>query len=592
MATQKGDCGAVLCAADATRFSGRVGLGLHFAGSTDGVFGFSTVLTQEMIRKACSDLSVIDDKFEDDLAGRGVELHAGVRAPFDNMGSFLPIGVVNTPVRISPKSSLFPTPEFGCLGDYADLPAPLGPVKRGDTWIYPMSNAVKPYQSPLLIYEQPFLEQAVHVAMKRLNVEIADRDKSIYTFEEAVIGVPCEKFRSIPRNTSPGFPYILDTKNGKKEFFGEAEIYDLTSEKALELRSRVAHMEDMARNGQRSAVVFVDFLKDELRSPEKVEAVATRLISSAPLDYTVLWRMYFGAFSAAFMSVHTRSGMAPGINPYKDWSVAAERLQSVGDEVFDGDFKAFDSSEQPCIHNLVLKKINEWYNDGEENARVREVLWADLVHSRHIGGTGFDQKFIYQWTKSLPSGHPFTTIINSIYSLTLLVAAYIRATGDWHGFWHNVFALTYGDDNVVNVSDATSDVYNQESVSVCLKEMFAVTYTPGDKTDVFRRGMRLCDVSFLKRRFRLEDGQWLAPLEIKSFLYTAYWGRNARLMKQIIVDVYETALGELSMHDPRLWDEYAGLIKERLRVYGQETRFPCQRDAYLASLMRRDDAWY
>jgi hypothetical protein len=157
----------------------------------------------------------------------------------------------------------------------------------------------------------------------------------------------------------------------------------------------VEYIESKAKEGIRLAHVFVDFLKDELRTAAKVEAVATRLISSAPLDYTIIWRKYFGAFSSAVMRVHTHSGMAPGICAYSDWDVLVERLSLKGQRVFDGDFKAFDSSEQPTIHRLILDFINKWYDDGEDNARVRSVLWLDLMHSRHIGGDGKDQRYIY-----------------------------------------------------------------------------------------------------------------------------------------------------------------------------------------------------
>jgi len=263
-----------------------------------------------------------------------------------------------------------------------------------------------------------------------------------------------------------------------------------------------------------------------------------------------------------------------------------------GDHVFDGDFKAFDSSEQPCIHDKILEIINSWYDDGVVNARVRRILWLELVHSRHIGGTGYDQRHVYQWNKSLPSGHPFTTIVNSIYSLVLLVGAYISLTGDWKGFWNNVSPVTYGDDNVVNVSEEIGDDYNQKTVSEALAKEFQVKYTPGDKSGEFKERMTISEVTFLKRSFRFEAGHWFCPLELSSFLYTAYWCKNYKLKKKIIVDDLENALEELAMHKPQLWEEYAKKIVERLRHHDAEPKCIPERRHYLAAVLRRTDEWY
>lgn len=590
--TDLGDCGAPLCVLDNSTFSGRSLLGLHVAGDRSRSWGFSNILTQEMVEKAMEALKTIDDKFEEDLSARGVELQSGHDLPFSTPGSFLPIGTVSKPVTICPKTSYYPTDLFGVFGDYDYYPAPLSPVWRDGNLIYPMEQAVAPYSSPVYIYEQKWLEQAMHVATRPLTALTMDMPRRLYTFEEAVVGVPEEKFRSIPRNTAAGFPYIYDLRNGKREFFGSDGEYTLDSDMALELRKRVDHVLDQASKGVRLSHVFVDFLKDELRSKKKVEAVATRLISSAPLDYTVAWRMMFGAFSSAVMRVHTVSGMAPGICCYTDWDVLVQQLKKKGELCFDGDFKAFDSSEQPCVHRLILDYINRWYDDGDVNARIREVLWMDLVHSRHIGGLGADQRYIYQWNKSLPSGHPFTTIVNSIYSLFLLVAAYISSTGELSNFWTNVSAVTYGDDNVSNVSPDYADKYNQLSVAQALKKEFSVDYTPGSKTGEYVETMSLSEVTFLKRGFVDRDGNWLCPLELDSFLYTCYWCKNKKLEGTIMIDVLENALLELSMHDPNTWAKYARSIGEELLNRGHVPQALLTQSEYLKVIQSRSDNWY
>jgi hypothetical protein len=302
--------------------------------------------------------------------------------------------------------------------------------------------------------------------------------------------------------------------------------------------------------------------------------------------------MYFGAFSSEVMHLNVAIGMAPGICTYTDTGKLYDALTARGVKCFDGDFKGFDASEQPVVHELCLQYVNQWYGDSEENQRVRRVLWMDLVHSRHIGGRGYDQTHIYQWNKSLPSGHPFTTIVNSMYSLFLLVAVYISLTGDHVGFWNFVSAVTYGDDNVVNVADNKADVYNQITVSKAMKTEFGLTYTAGDKVGEMQPYKSVWELTFLKRSIRREGNNWLCPLELDSFYYTCYWCCNRKFEKTILEDVLENALEELSMHPPEAWEERAPAIKVCLGYLGKTTRLAFTRQHYQSAVLKRADSWY
>lgn len=586
--TTAGDCGAPLCLFDNSSFSGRTAIGIHVSGCTSRGLGYANIVTQEKLKAARLQLKIVKDSFATDLAKRGIELQSGTTFPFG--GSFLEIGEVK-PIHISPKSKMYPTKHFGKLGEFDKLPAPMSAVYREGELVYPMANAVAPYHTPLLIYEQEWLPQAMHVAMRNVTAMTKDCPRRIYSFEESILGIAQAKFRSIPRNTAAGFPYVYDVRDGKKEFFGYDQDYDLDTPRCKELWIRVCEIERAAKENERLSHVFIDFLKDELRTPAKIQAVATRLISSAPLDYTVIWRMYFGAFSTAVMSRHTVTGMAPGICCFTDWDMLANMLQKKGDKVFDGDFKSFDSSEQPTIHRLILNYINNWYNDGEDNCRVRSVLWLDLMHSRHLGGLGKDQKHIYQWNKSLPSGHPFTTIVNSMYSLFTLVAAYTSQTKDLTGFWDNVSVVTFGDDNVSNVSDSFSHLFNQVTVANTLKEEFNLTYTSGKKDGKMEPYTTLDDVTFLKRRITYSN-MWNCPLELESFLYSCYWCSNRRFEEKTMISSLETALEELSMHTPEVWESYASQILEIMSEIGHVSKAVGDQGSYRLLVASRSDNWY
>jgi len=607
MDTARGMCGAPLTIAVNRYYGGRCYLGFHVAGAP-GLFqhqGFATIITQEMVLDAISKFSITRDNFTEDMAAKGVpvreltcEEQAGIVGPSKLIdGSFTIIGKVEKPISLSPASKLKLSPigELELFGPNPQRPAHLRPFTDANgERVCPILKGLEAYQSPLDYRVVDNIDAIVALATKPFREASVDDYRGVFSKVEAVKGVEGLKIKSMARNTSAGYPYVLTTKGGKKEFFGAGDEFSFESEACQELFERVDQIVDSARKNERLAHVFTDFLKDETRPHAKVDAGATRVISGAPLDYVVAFRMYFGAFMAAMFRHHTDSGMCPGINPFSDWFKLATLLKSKGNRVFDGDFKRFDSSEQPFMHMAILDFVNRWYNDSAENQQVRKVLWLDLVHSRHLGGDGYDQSYVYQWNKSLPSGHPFTTPVNSLYSLITLTACYCNATGDFKNMWDNVYIATFGDDNIVNVTDDVSDVFNQVTVADQMRELFGLTYTAGSKTGELVPFTTLDKCTFLKRSFVRDDigaGGWVAPLDPASFLYIAYYYKNN---KDVLGDMrhnLENMLGELSLHSAEMWNHYFPLVVEVLQEGGMVPDFD-SRPAYRQMMQARLDAWF
>lgn len=579
--TEIGDCGAPLCILNNDSFQGRSCLGFHVAGSTGLSRGYACVVSREMIQDAMARLSIISDEALEDLAARpqcGLEAECDT-LPFDRVSSFTPYATINPPISISPKSSYFQTEMYGAFGPLDKKPAHMSAVLKDGEWISPMENATANYGTPLYPIDASRTDDIMWTAMRKLTEATLSVPRRTFTFEQAVAGIPELGFKGVPRGTSPGFPYVREHKN-KNVFFGSEGDYTFHTPECAELKVRVEHILTKARAGVRLGHLYVDFLKDELRSEAKVDAVQTRLISSAPLDYVIAWRMLFGEFSNACMNNSVVCGMAPGVNPYSDWGHLYHKMQSKGKECFDGDFKAFDSSEQPEVHASALRYINNWYGPEHPDNLARTVLWEELCHSRHIGGRGCSHYTVYQWNKSLPSGHPFTTIINSMYSLFALVAAFEDITGFRESFWDFVYAVTYGDDNIVNVSDQYAHVYNQKTVAASLKKLFGLTYTPGNKDVMEETTKSIEELTFLKRGFAVEGGQILCPLAKESFMYTPYWCKNKFLVKDIIMDSTERALYELSLHPPEEWDALSPQLFDAMSQRGRVPIVLPTRDAY------------
>ncbi|QKN84399.1 RNA helicase [Rice Picorna-like virus 2] len=592
--TVKGDCGTAVMLRDNNRMPyAHTIVGLHVAGTPvrnntvpSRRTGYCNIVTQELLAPLMREVAVksgrplvIDRCDEDlqlqvkqcglpvvspDLQPLAVKFQAEVKEceelPLRTQGSFLPLYELSSGNCFPPESRFKPTDLYGFIGPSPVRPAELGPVNRPGGRVYPLEHAYGSYSAPVMHVDMDLPARCMRVAMQPLLESINKYPRRILDFEEAINGNCVTGMRPIARDTSPGWPLSQVFKDGKKEIFGLDEAYDLSTKGSQMLRQRCDYIVECARKGERLAHVCSDFPKDELLPHAKVDEVRTRLISGTPLAYYVVCRQYFGAFVQAQLSEWERSGMCPGICVYKDWTRLRLALVQKGDKCFDGDFKRFDASQQPQFLYLMLDHIQSWYDDGEENHLIRHVLWMDLIHSRHLGGRGIQQLFVYQWNKSLPSGHFMTACVNSIFSMFCLVYAYARATGNPCSYWENVSSFTLGDDNITNISDAVAPVFNQCTVAQYVAEI-GLEYTAGRKGAALVPYMRLEDCTFLKRRFVVDvtAAQVLCPLEVESFLYIAYFTRKSdpAEVREICIANVEFALEELSMHETDVWDRYA-----------------------------------
>lgn len=609
MPTATGMCGAPVLITDPKYYGGRCMLGIHVAGtqSTFDREGYAAPITSGMISAAVKYFASYQDDFEEDLSKRGVTIETPTAEEESGLteaglinGSFILIGKSSEGVHLSPNSKLKLSPfgEQKVFGDCGQAPAHLKPVRINGELKFPMIEGLKNYQSPLEYRDSPLLDVAVDVATKPLRELTMYETRQLFTFEQACEGIEGMKIKPINRATSPGFPYVLKYSNGKKQLLGDGE-FDYTSDAAVELRARVDDIIAAARDGRRLSHICIDFLKDELRPYAKVESAMTRIISSSPVDYVIAVRIMFGAFIAACFRHSTYSGMCPGVNPYTEWWHLADHLLGKGaqrrEKCFDGDFKRFDASEQPYMHGAILRFINRWYDDGEENARIRRILWLDLVHSRHLTGLFGDARYIVQWNKSLPSGHPLTTIVNSLYSMITLTACYIELTGDTSNMWEHAALATFGDDNLNAVDDTVSEVFNQVTVAEAMQRMFGLTYTSGSKDGTLTPYKQLAECVFLKRGFvqdsSYDKGGWCAPLDRGSFLYTSYYYKNNRLPVEELVEKLQSSLGELALHDQNTWDELHPKLFELIRQCGTEPLYTT-RNAWRFNVCARDAFWF
>jgi hypothetical protein len=237
-----------------------------------------------------------------------------------------------------------------------------------------------------------------------------------------------------------------------------------------------------------------------------------------------------------------------------------------------GDFSSFDATQCSQITLAILDIINDWYDDGFDD--IRYMLWIELFNSRHLHGNR-----VYQFTHCLPSGHPLTSIVNSMF--VNIAFRMCWATPDpmnWcimPSFNDNVRLVAYGDDNICLLTDHAVEMgFGFHSLKANLASM-GLMYTPENKEEEFPPNHKpLTECTFLKRAFVLEETVWLAPLDLDTVLEMPMWYRSGPDTVKRQRDNIENALNELSMHDEEIFEMYGCSLMQAMHDHRGYLRMP------------------
>jgi len=565
VATSKGDCGTILGVLSPSLPNRKI-CGIHVAGSPHQNMGYSSLFSYEMIEE-CLELFDAEHKISCNVD----DVQSEFGTPLVGDGRFDAYRDAPVAPSLASRTVIIPSRMQGQLSSPYMKPAKLRAERVGDEirdpWKYAMAN----YRMDVPILKKDVIDAATDQYQDFLfHSAVHEEEKRLYTFEEAVVGIPNTEFESINRRTSPGYPDVVmkpkDFKGkGKELFFGNEADFNLDGDYCQMLKARVLNSIDQASKGVRSEHIFMDCLKDELRPIEKADGFKTRLISASSIDLLILYRMYFGAYQLWYKRNRVFNQSAIGVNVYsQEWDMIAKHLErfSPGDckNVGAGDYSKFDGTEKPYIHKKILEVINNWYDDGEENFLIRKVLWLELTNSIHIQG-----KCIYEWGTSLPSGHPLTPVVNTMYNGIAFRYCWNRAF-DFDPMLKTQFndycyLIAMGDDNVFSVHGKYSKIFTEVTVGKYMSEL-GLVYTSETK-DVVNVEMRhLTEVEFLKRRWRKcsKVGRYVAPHQIERQLEILNWSKRGANADEISIDNVDSVLRELALHGSEVYNFWSKKI--------------------------------
>jgi hypothetical protein len=580
METGMGDCGAPVFVVE--KGIQRKLIGIHVAGG-NGI-GYATPILAEEIIVALATFNP-SAQMQPMINTNLVVETSDIEMP---EGTFYPLGTVADAPGIATKTQLRPSLVCGEIVPITTKPAHLSFCTVDGKTVHPLDIGLKKAGVVCTPMDPDLIE-----ACGKDFLRVMRRNRK-YPFilddRQMVAGIDGEQFMpSIKRSTSAGWPFSLFYSHGKKEL-----ISDTFEIKSI-LKEMVDKRIESAKKGERTATVWVDTLKDERRPFAKVDAGKTRVFAAGPVDYTLAFRKYFLGFAASMCDGRIDNEISVGTNPYSlDWERTKVKILQHGNHVIAGDFSNYDGTLQIHLLELICDLINDWYDDGEENALVRKTLWREIVNSIHLkpnpGKTG---GILYQWTHSQPSGCPITAILNSVYnSLSvryvwlLLAKKYQPEKANMIAFHQHVSLVSYGDDNVLGVAAMEVPWFNQINISEAYTT-FGMTYTDEAKSGKLVNFRKIEDVSYLKRAFVYmpEIGRTAAPLDLTTVLEMTNWIRGDLSQEDSTLENMSNSLFELALHGRECYDDLSSQYAQAAEDAGIDLVVPTWSEMIYSRLM-------
>jgi len=594
--TTKGDCGSILFNVNKSLQREKI-YGIHVSGDSSRGIGQSTIVTQQ-------DLIFMLQKIPKFYRVQDINVPLETQAE-DTIHSdrFVPIFKLQKYPTQFYKSSYKRSQLYESFGPSLKSLSLLHPKMIDGEMVDPLYEGLKNYGSADVFLNSTLLSRVgdnyLFFLKKRSVFDITPR---LLDMDECIKGIEGEiAYGSVNRQSSLGYPWNCESHagfKGKEYIFGKDDDYDTTSPAFILWKKTVDIKEQMLRDNIRPQFYFTDCLKDEKLKKAKVLAGKTRVFSAANFELVYLFRKYFGSFTLWFNKNKIYNGSAIGLNPYSaDWDAVAKMLTNMGGhpdkEAFGaGDYSKFDGSEKARVHYEILSIINKWYNDGEDNARIRRILWLEVVNSTHVV-----KGDLVMWNNSLPSGHPMTPIINNMYNHLAFRYAWGLIVGirpsDLQLFDEHVYLITMGDDNLFSVSPTYSSVFTESNISIAMKEL-GLTYTSDTKDGVNMELRSLDKVTFLKRSFVYNQDlcRWIAPLDFDTIIQMMYWVKKKGDENELISSTIDTSIRELSFHGRIVFQEWIEKIKKEVKVcYPNVVPRTLDYDIALDIAINSDVAW-
>lgn len=575
--TAPADCGALLLTND-KRLGGPKILGFHTGGAAQSFFGYKTCCGVSFFRDditmayedlMCEEESILSDE----------ELDFNI----DPEAGFLKLGSVVAPGQPS-RSKIVPSPFHGELWDVTTAPARLAPFEKDGVKISPRDIAHEKYHTPNVCNDPHSVDHASVIVGDLILKKFATEPwkPRVFSYHEAVAGVDGVEFvDAVKRQTSAGYPHVLDKEKTKARWLGKDGKPDPTSQGYKELQSMVESVIDKARRGVRSTHFYMDCLKDERRPLDRVAAGKTRQFMACPVEYTIAVKMYFGDFARHVSANRIDNGVAIGCNPHLEWDKLYTHLHPrEGYRHGAGDHESFDAKLKTKVMWCFLRIVEDFYGPTStpEDRRVRAILFMDMLNSLHVTATGK----VYEFFGKNPSGNPLTSVMNSVCNAMMIVAAWLYNGIPVQVIKEKFRWITGGDDHVTGFPTEYEDRAGSVALARALKFIFDSNYTDEKKGTELVPSKDMSEVTFYKRSFLRVGKKMCAPLELDVIKETLNWQKRTCTKEEFELRI-DCALIELAQHGPRVFLDLSPKILTLSADHGFSLRHTSWKSAFEAT---------
>lgn len=529
--SRRGLCLSVVCT---TANTSSPIIGLHVAGTPDGCLGFAEPICRETVTNVSALFPDNSRTFAE--AQLGPVEAAKYTLPYN----LHMLGTVASKFsHHAPHTST--TCHTICAGDISDI-----------TYDYPLLSPFdsrisdEPF-SPLAIgcsyhglAPAPFDDKLLFAAFTHIKDKIIALAPPVrpspgpLSLAEAVVGIQnLEHYDGIELSTSEGYPLVASrpsTAHDKRWLFkiNVSGSYPCLDEIHPKLQDILQEKQTQREQNIVPFTVFTDCLKDIKLPKEKCLIPGkTRIFSISPVDFTIQCRQYFLDFAVAYQESRFNVDHAIGIDCNSlQWTQLASCLLSISNNIVVADYKKFGPTLMATCVWYAFEIMIQWYeahgDTSPMNRQIREIMRYETQFSLHLM-----LNLIYQVHCGSPSGHPLTTIINSLVNNMYIMYSFLYLGFLTSEFDKYVKLVTYGDDLIMAVKDEILDKFNCKTISQVL-EIYGIVLTDASKNQDVVMSRSLLDpaVTFLKRTFiphPTRYGVYLACLDKRAVLEICNW---------------------------------------------------------------------
>nr|WPR17987.1 MAG: RNA-dependent RNA polymerase [Chemarfal virus 130] len=447
-----------------------------------------------------------------------------------------------------------------------------GHALRSANWVSPYTTALKVVRGSL----NEFVFEAIDEIVATYKGLPFEKDLGPISYKQALVGDDnCALIKATRSDTSVGMLHALRGETKESLFKKKGD----TTYVASAVRERYVHLRDNAYAGRASILIERANLKDEMLKKSKVEREGKgRLFFACEKELNLLFKALGANLHAVTGAFGLEIGIPFTINPgSKQWDALAKKLLSVGDRMFDGDFREYDLSHGCLLDictELVVKLALALGYDQKDAMALGSLLQSAMRKVLVLEG------FILWRNSKLSSGQFFTLFLNSIINWVITLS-WVLSTRKKYSVAVEIkkeyYSCRCGDDFVLVLSNRLSSMacFHPDQL-ISYAATLGYTITSADKKSV-ADWKDITSVQFLKRAFRLDrDGTYKGPLERNSIArmlcYVVGKPKNVEKRNQ---DVTRCASREASLHSEEFNEQLLQIMRDK--GYPFETREHCMK---------------